>query len=460
MTTIRKVTAIPGPRAVECLNRKKMAVPRGMQHATPVVVASARGAVVEDVDGNHFIDFASGIGVMNAGYSQPRVLAAIREQLDRFVHTCFPVAPYDTYISLAERLAQLTPGAFPKKTLFVNSGAEAVENAVKIARHATKRPGILCFEDAFHGRTLTALALTSKVDPYKAGMGPFEAAVLRVPYAYCYRCSYGLTYPRCALACVDAIEESFLRYMEPTAIAAVIVEPVLGEGGFVVPPKDFLVKLGALCRRHGILTIADEIQTGIGRTGRMFACEHYGFVPDLLLTGKSLAAGVPLAAVVGRAELMDSPDPGGLGGTFGGNPLALAAAHAVLDLLESDDLPGRAEAIGARIEDRAKEWSARYPLIGDVRRLGAMVGLELVRDRQTREPAKEETEEIIGMACRSGLILILAGTRGNVIRFLTPLTISDEELNEGLDVLDRCLETVQESVAVGPSAEARLNSVR
>jgi 4-aminobutyrate aminotransferase / (S)-3-amino-2-methylpropionate transaminase / 5-aminovalerate transaminase len=455
MAVIRKKTEIPGPRAAAILNRKDAAVPRGVAHATRVVVASARGAVVEDVDGNRLIDFTAGIGTVNVGHSNPSVIAAIGEQVDRLIHMCFAVAPYEAYISLAERLARLTPGDFPKKTMFANSGAEAVENAVKIARHATKRSAILCFEDAFHGRTLTALALTSKVQPYKSGMGPFDNTIFRVPYAYCYRCAYHLKYPDCAVACVDAIEAYFTRHVEPQSIAAVIVEPVLGEGGFVVPPREFLTKLGALCRRYGILTIADEIQTGIGRTGKMFACEHYDFVPDILLTAKSLAGGVPLSAVVGRADIMDSPGPGGLGGTFGGNPLALAAADAVLNLLEKDDLLMRAEAIGRRIEMRAKTWSSRFPLVGNIRRLGAMVGLELVRDRETREPAKKETSNIVAMAASEGVILIPAGTYGNVIRFLPPLVISDAELDEGLDVVERCVEVLNRTlVNVGAWSEA------
>jgi 4-aminobutyrate aminotransferase / (S)-3-amino-2-methylpropionate transaminase / 5-aminovalerate transaminase len=447
MSVIRRVTDIPGPKATAILARERAAIPRGMYHAVEVVVESARGSVVEDVDGNRFIDFAGGIGTLNTGHSHPAVVAAVREQSDRLVHMCFAVAPYSSYITLAERLAQLTPGKFAKKVMFANSGAEAVENAIKIARHASKRPAILCFEDAFHGRTLTALALTSKIHPYKEGMGPFDTAIFRVPYAYCYRCSYHLTYPECGVGCVDSIEAYFSRYVEPQSIAAVIVEPVLGEGGFVVPPREFLKKLGELCRRYGILTIADEIQTGIGRTGRMFASEHYDFVPDLLLTAKSLAGGLPLSAVIGRAEIMDSPGLGGLGGTFGGNPLALAAAHAVLDVVEKEVLLERAEEIGARIETRAKSWAERFPLVGEVRRLGAMVGIELVRDRETREPAKKETAEVLKMSCKEGVIVLSAGTYGNVIRFLPPLVMKDEELEEGLAVVERCLEAVSEALA-------------
>jgi len=451
MGIIRKLTDIPGPEATAILNRSEVAVPRGISHATRVVVDSAHGAIVEDVDGNRFIDFAGGIGTLNVGHSHPAVVSAVRNQLDRLVHMCFAVAPYGAYISLAERLARLTPGDFPKKTLFANSGAEAVENAVKIARHATKRPAILCFEDAFHGRTVTALALTSRVQPYKEGMGPFDTAIARVPYAYCYRCSYNLTYPHCALACVDNIETYFSRYVEPRTIAAVIVEPVLGEGGFVVPPREFLTKLAGLCRNYGILTVADEIQTGMGRTGRMFASEHYDFVPDMLLTAKSLAGGLPLAAVIGRADIMDSPGLGGLGGTYSGNPLALAAAHAVLDILEQEGLVAKAEAIGAHIEARAKNWAVRCPLIGQVRRLGAMVGIELVRDRETREPATKETAAILEMASKRGVILISAGTYGNVIRFLAPLVISHSELDEGLDVVGTCFEALSESFAIAGS---------
>jgi len=322
--------------------------------------------------------------------------------------------------------------------MFVNSGAEAVENAVKIARHATRRPGVLVFEDAFHGRTLLALSMTSKVQPYKAGFGPFVPDVHRVPYAYCYRCPWRLEPESCGLRCVEEIEDFFKRHVDPASIAAVVVEPVLGEGGFVVPPGDFLPRLASLCRRHGILIVADEVQTGFGRTGRMFACEHSGVQPDFLVAAKSLAGGLPLGAVVGRADLMDSPGVGGLGGTFAGNPLALAAAHAVLDTFETTDILGRAEAIGARMERRAREWLDRFPFVGDVRRLGAMVGIELVADRGTRAPARGLTAEVARLAWQRGVLLITAGTYGNIIRSLVPLVISDADLDEALGVLDGC----------------------
>ena len=442
MPAISIRTDIPGPRSRALMARRRAAVPRGIAHAIPVFAESADGVRLTDVDGNVFLDFAGGIGVMNVGHSDPTVVDAIRQQAERFTHTCFSVAPYEGYVSLAERLAALTPGSFAKKTLFVNSGAEAIENAVKIARHATGRSGVLCFEDAFHGRTLFALSLTSKVAPYKVGFGPFAADVLRVPYAYCYRCAYGRTFPDCAFTCVSALEDHFKRYADPQTIAALVVEPVLGEGGFVVPPLGYLSQLAAMCRAHGILLIADEVQTGFGRTGRMFACEHDRVEPDLLVLAKSLGGGLPLAAVVGRADLMDAPAEGGLGGTYSGNPLACAAAHAVLDRFESSDLLRRSEAIGVRIEARARSWSQQFGIIGDVRRRGAMVALELVRNRETKEPAKHETDEFIRMACERGVVLIAAGTFGNVVRFLTPLVISDDELDEGLEVMTSCFAAV------------------
>jgi 4-aminobutyrate aminotransferase/(S)-3-amino-2-methylpropionate transaminase len=456
MSAIRIETEIPGPRSREILVRRERSVPRGIYHATPVVIARASGAVAEDVDGNRFLDFAGGIGTLNIGHSARPVVDAVRAQLDRFTHTCFSVAPYESYVSLAERLCRLTPGSFPKKAMFVNSGAEAIENAVKIARHATGKPGVLCFDHAFHGRTLLALSLTSKVEPYKAGFGPMVSDITRVPFAYCYRCPIDRTYPDCAVSCLELVEQQLKDEAVRATLAAVLFEPVLGEGGFIVPPREYLGRVAAMCRQHRILVIADEVQSGFGRTGRMFACEHYGVVPDILVTAKSLAGGLPLAAVVGRADLMDSPGVGGLGGTFGGNPLALAAAHAVLDTFERQDLLSRSEAIGARIEARARAWAERNTLIGDIRRLGGMAGIELVRDRATKEPAKEETNRIVRMACERGVILMPAGTYGNVIRILVPLVVSDAELDEGLDVVGECLESVTAANAVAePLANAR-----
>jgi 4-aminobutyrate aminotransferase/(S)-3-amino-2-methylpropionate transaminase len=432
------------------MRRRENAVPRGVSQITPIFVDRAEGALIEDVDGNRFIDFAGGIGCLNAGQRAPEVVAALRRQIDRFLHTCFMVTPYEGYVKLAERLNALAPGDFPKKTLLVNSGAEAVENAVKIARAYTRRPAVICFEDAFHGRTLLAMSLTSKTHPYKAGFEPFASDVYRVPYAYCYRCSYGLTYPSCAVHCAHHLEDTFTRVVAAESVAAVIVEPVLGEGGFVTPPPEFLSIVQEICRRHGIVFIADEVQTGFGRTGKLFACEHFGIAPDLLVTAKSLGGGLALAAVTGRSEMMDHTGPGSLGGTFGGNPLACEAALAVLGVMERDKLPERAAQLGERFAVRARLWQKRWPLVAEVRGLGAMQAIELVRSNQTREPAAQETRQIARYCYEHGLIVLSTGSYSNVIRLLMPLVISDEQFEEGLGVLEAAFEAV---IAGSPSRD-------
>jgi 4-aminobutyrate aminotransferase/(S)-3-amino-2-methylpropionate transaminase len=370
------------------------------------------------------------------------VVAALRRQLDRFLHTCFMVTPYEGYVKLAEKLNAAAPGDFPKKTLLLNSGAEAVENAVKIARAYTRRPAVICFEDAFHGRTLLTMSLTSKTHPYKAGFEPFASDIYRVPYAYCYRCSYGLTYPSCAVHCAHHLEDTFTRVVAAESVAAVIVEPVLGEGGFVMPPREFLGIVQEICRRHGIVFVADEVQTGFGRTGKLFACEHYGIAPDLLVTAKSLGGGLPLAAVTGRAEIMDHTGPGSLGGTFGGNPLACEAALAVLEAMEREKLPDRATRLGERFAIRARDWQKRWPVVGEVRGLGAMQAIELVRSKDTREPAADETKQIARYCYEHGLIVLTTGSYSNVIRLLMPLVIMDAEFDEGLGVLEAAFESV------------------
>jgi 4-aminobutyrate aminotransferase/(S)-3-amino-2-methylpropionate transaminase len=329
--------------------------------------------------------------------------------------------------------------------LFLNSGAEAVENAVKIARAHTGRPGVIAFEDAFHGRTLMTLALTSKTHPYKAGFAPFPSEVYRIPYAYCYRCSYHLNYPSCDLFCARHLEDSFKRVVAAEGVAAVIAEPVLGEGGFIAPPPEFFKVLIEICHRYGVLFIADEVQSGFGRTGRLFASEHYGIEPDLLVAAKSMAGGLPLASVTGRAEIMDAPGPGGLGGTFGGNPLSCEAALAVLDLFEGQDLLARATEFGHRFRRRARTWQDRFPVVGDVRGLGGMQAIELVRSASTREPATEETKQIARYCYQHGLITLSAGSYGNVIRLLVPLVASAEQIEEGLDILELGLQAVCES---------------
>jgi 4-aminobutyrate aminotransferase / (S)-3-amino-2-methylpropionate transaminase / 5-aminovalerate transaminase len=450
MATIQLRTPIPGPKSREWMQRRQAAVARGVSHATPIFAAHAEGATIEDVDGNRFLDFAGGIGVVNVGHRAPSVVDAIRKQLDAFVHTCFSVAPYGKYVELAEKLNSLVPGTFPKKTILVNSGAEAIENAVKIARCYTHRPAIICFEDAFHGRTMLTMSLTSKTHPYKAGFEPFATDIYRIPYAYCYRCSYSLQYPSCGVFCAHHLEDTFKRVVAAEAVAAVVVEPVLGEGGFVAPPAEFFTIIQDICRRNKILLVADEVQTGFGRTGAMFACERYGITPDILVSAKSIADGLPLAAVTGRAEIMDTPGVGGLGGTYGGNPLACAAALAVIETLERENLPARAETIGERFDARARAWKKRWPLIGDVRGLGAMRALELVRPGATREPAKEETDKVLRHCLEHGLILVSAGSYGNVIRLLMPLMITDQEFDEGLQVMEDALMSVAESVEAAP----------
>lgn len=450
MSTIQLRTAIPGPRSQALMRRRNAAVPQAVYHATPIFVAKAEGAVIEDVDGNRMIDFAGGIGCLNSGHRAPSVVEAIRRQLDRFLHTSFNVLPYESYVALAERLNALTPGRFAKKTILVNTGAEAVENAIKIARFHTKRPAIISFEDAFHGRTYMAMAATSKTHPYKAGFEPFPGDVYRIPYAYCFRCSYSLQYPGCEVHCARHIEDTFKRVVAAESVAAVIVEPILGEGGFVTPPGEFYPILSGICRKHGILLIADEVQTGFARTGATFACEHFGLEPDLIAMAKSLSGGLPLAAVTGRAEIMDGPAAGQLGGTFGGNPAACEAALAVLDVIEKENLNARANHLGEIFRKRAGEWQRRWELVGEVRGLGAMQALELVRSRTTREPADSETKEISKYCYEHGLITITAGSYGNVIRLLMPIVITDAQINEALDVLEAALASVVEKKSAVP----------
>jgi len=446
-------TDIPGPKSRELLARRAAAVPRGVPAVTSIAVAHAEGAVVTDVDGNRLIDFGGGIGVVNTGHRHPGVVDAVRDQLERFAHVCFPVSTYEPYVELAERLNGVTPGTHEKRTFFVNSGAEALENAVKVARAFTGRQAIVCFEHGFHGRTNLAMALTSKVVPYKKGFGPFAPEVYRLPYPYCYRCEKGDRRTGgpadgCCMASIDWLERQFAALVDPGSVAAVVMELELGEGGFVPAPVEYVRALAAFAEAHGILFVADEIQTGFGRTGAMFACEHYGLAPDIITTAKSLAGGLPLAAVTGRAEVMEAAGPGGLGGTYGGNPLACVAALAVLDAMDRERIPERARRAGERIATRFRVWAERYSCIGDVRGLGAMVGMELVVDRESRRPDKVLTGRLLAAALRRGLILLSAGTYGNVVRVLAPLTVDDALLDEGLDAMGESL-----AEAVGDSRQ-------
>nr|WP_104373416.1 4-aminobutyrate--2-oxoglutarate transaminase [Desulfocucumis palustris] len=427
---------LPGPKGQALLDRKAKIVARGISNSTPIFVDEAKGAMLKDVDGNTFIDFYGGIATLNAGHCPEPVVNAIKEQADKLLHTCFMVTMYEPYVALAEKIAELAPGNFPKKVMFANSGAEAVENAVKIARSATKRSGIVAFECAFHGRTLMTMTLTSKVKPYKFGFGPFAPDVYKVPSAYCYRCYYNSTYPGCGMHCLERFDRFFAAEAAPESIAAMIIEPVQGEGGFLVPPKEFLPGLKSICEKHGIVFIADEVQTGFGRTGKMFAVEHFGVVPDLMTVAKSIAAGMPLSGVVGKAEIMDAPDPGYIGGTYGGNPVSCAAGLATIDYLQSGNLADRSSALGAKSIERLKALQEKYPMIGDVRGLGAMVAMELVKDSKTKEPAKEAAGQIVSECYKRGLLLLGAGIFGNVVRMLMPLSITEQQFEQGFAILD------------------------
>jgi 4-aminobutyrate aminotransferase/(S)-3-amino-2-methylpropionate transaminase len=422
------------------LAERNQHIPQGPFNVHPIFVQKAKGALITDVEGKEYIDFAGGIGVNNVGHCDEVVLKAVQDQIQKYIHTCFHVVMYEPYVELAKRLNQITPGDFPKKTMFVNSGAEAVENAIKIARHATGRTATIAFEDAFHGRTLLAMSLTSKTNPYKFGFAPYAPEIYRMPYAYCYRCAFGLEYPSCEIRCAYFLREFFHTHISPEQVAALIVEPVLGEGGFVVPPKEYFKILHKICQENGIVFIADEVQTGFGRTAKMFAMEHYGVEPDLVVMAKSMAAGFPLGAVTGRAELMDHPQVGGLGATFGGNPVSLRGALAVLDLFEKKDLLSEAEKIGKRVLEKLKEFKERYAVVGDVRGLGAMAGMELVINRETKEPATDFTKRLVNRCREKGLLMISAGTYSNTIRSMMPLVITDEQLDRGLSILGKSLD--------------------
>ena len=402
--------------------------PQGVGIQTRVYADKARNAEIWDVEGNRYIDLAAGIAVCNTGHNHPDIVAAVKDQLDRFSHTCFQVAPYDVYVELAARLAKLAPGDTPKKALFLTTGAEAVENTIKIARRHTRRTAVISFSGAFHGRTMMAMALTGKVVPYKKGFGPFPAEVYHVPYPIEY---HGISIDD-SLAALDKL---FKADVEPDRVAAIIIEPVQGEGGFYAAPPGFLQKIRSLCDAHGIVMIADEIQTGFARTGKMFAVEHAGVEPDLMTVAKGLAGGFPLSGVIGKAEVMDSVDPGGLGGTFGGSPIGCAAAHAVLDVIEREDLCGQAVAIGEQIRDWAEQLQSETNCIGDIRINGAMSAIELVENGDANSPAADLTKSVAAEAAARGVITLTCGVRGNVIRFLPPLTIGKELLAEALTII-------------------------
>jgi 4-aminobutyrate aminotransferase/(S)-3-amino-2-methylpropionate transaminase len=426
------MTQTTPPTNAALMERRRQAIARGVGQAHPIFVACGRNAELWDVEGRRYIDFAGGIAVLNTGHSHPEIVAAVKAQLDLYSHTCFQVLAYEPYVELAERLIALAPGAFAKKALFLSTGAEAVENAVKIARFSTGRPGVIAFTGGYHGRTLMTLGLTGKVAPYKTGFGPFPGEVFHARFPV----------PLHGVSVEDALQsvEQILRNdIEPTRVAAFIVEPVQGEGGFHVAPNAFIAGLKALADRHGILLIADEVQTGAGRTGTWFASEQWPVAPDLIATAKSMAGGFPISGVIGRAEVMDAPGPGGLGGTYAGSPLGCAAALAVLRVFERDRLLERAQVLGERLKAALHALAAQVPAIAEVRGLGAMVALELCQGGDPARPDAEMTRRVIAEAARRGLILLSCGTDGNVIRILVPLTAEDALVDEGLQILGDCL---------------------
>ena len=422
-------------------------VPKGHPNATPFFVESAQGALLRDVEGREFIDFVGGIGVLNVGHCHPKVVAAVKDQADKYHHTCSMITLYEPYVELARRVCEAAGGKSPKKALFVNSGSEAVENTVKIARCHTGRSGVIAMKNAFHGRTLLAMSLTSKVKPYKYGFGPMAAEVYQYPYyAYCYRCPLGLSYPDCGVACAEKMREFFIGTAAAEQTACIIAEPVQGEGGFVVPPAEFFVKLKAICEECGIVFVADEVQSGFGRTSRMFAMEHFGVEPDLMSVAKSMGGGLPLAGVVGKAEIMDSVHVGGIGGTYGGNPLACRAGIAVLDAIEEEGLLAAAVRLGDTLKARFEAWKDEFPLIGDARGLGAMRALEFVSDRATKAPCPEAAKGVVKYCQEHGLLVLSCGNFGNCIRALMPLVITDEQLSRGLDIMEQGIREVSKSL--------------
>jgi 4-aminobutyrate aminotransferase/(S)-3-amino-2-methylpropionate transaminase len=424
------------PANADLATRRAAAVPRGVANSLAVYAARARNAEIWDVEGRRYIDFASGIAVLNTGHGHPAITAAITAQLERFAHACFQVTPYEAYVALAEKLNALAPGPTPKKTIFLTTGAEAVENAIKIARYHTGRSAVLAFGGGFHGRTLACMSLTGKVQPYKIGFGPMLPEVYHAPFPMPF---HGIS----DADSLRALEQLFKADVDPARVAALIVEPVLGEGGFYVASPAFLQALRALCDRHGIVLVVDEIQTGFARTGRMFAIEHAGIEPDLMTVAKSIAGGVPLSGVIGKAPIMDAPAPGGLGGTYAGSPLACAAGLAVLEVIERESLLQRAEVLGRSLGDRLRELQSRHDCIGEVRGIGAMVAMELVRARDPSQPDAELTRALVQAAGRRGLVLLSCGVYSNVIRFLAPLTIPEAQLEEGLEILAACLEDLR-----------------
>jgi len=438
-------TKLPGPKAKELLKIREEYVPIAVFNSNPNFIKRGEGAVIEDVDGNILLDFVGGIGVLNVGYSHAEVIEVVKSQAEKYFHTCTNAILNEPFVKLAKKMSEITPGNFKKKTMFTNSGAESVENAIKVAKKYTHKTDIICFEGAFHGRTHLAMSLTSKVKPYSFGYGPFTPGVHKIPYANCYRCVYGLKKVNCNLRCAERLNEIFNSIVSEENVAAVILEPIQGEGGFILPPDEFITKIKEICKKNNILLIVDEVQTGFCRTGKMFASEYWDIVPDIIITAKSLAGGIPLGAITGRKEIMDAPGVGEVGTTFGGNPLACISALKVIEIIQRDNFSEKALKIGKIAFDKFSNMKKKYPIIGDVRGRGAMVAIELVKDRMTKEPAKEETKEIIKEAFENGLILFAAGLYGNCIRLLVPLVVTKEQLNNGLDIIEKAINKVDKN---------------
>jgi len=443
MAHIQLKTALPGPKGLAALERRKNALPAGLAKSTEVVVEKAEGALVWDVDGNQLIDFAGGIGMINVGHRNENVVNAIKQQLDKYIHTCSLVTTMEPYLELAELLNSVTPGSFPKKTLLANSGSEAVENAVNIAKYYTKRNAVLCFEGAYHGRTLLTLSLTSKYALFKKGFGSYVSDIYRIPAPNTYRGIEGMSEEEYVVHCIKKIDEAFISQVDADSLAAIIIEPVQGEGGFLPIPAAYLHKLREVCDKHGIVFIADEIQCGAGRTGKLFAVEHSGVVPDIIVSAKSIGAGMPISAVTGKAEIMDAPHLGGVGGTYGGSPVACVAAIEAIKILKSEAFLKRVNEVGEIIRTTLEEWKTKYDVIGDVRGIGAMRLVEFVKNRETKEADAEVTLEVIKDTVSNGLIMIRAGLFSNCIRLLPPIVITDEQLTEGLQVLEDAIERAQ-----------------
>ncbi len=436
MSHINLITEIPGPKSRVMLERRKNALPAGLAKSTEVVVEKAEGGIIWDADGNQLLDFAGGIGMINVGHRPDTVVNAMKAQLDKYIHTCSLVTTYEPYIELAELLNSLTPGSFAKKTLLCNTGTEAVENAVMLAKYYTKRPGVICFEGAYHGRSLLTLSLTSKYGLFKKGFGSFASDIYRLPAPNLYRVPAGMTEEGYLNYIINNLDHALIAQVDPEAVAAIIIEPVLGEGGFIPMPAPFLKKIREICDKYGIVMIADEIQSGSGRTGKLFAIEHSGVVPDVITAAKSMGAGMPVSAVVGKAEIMDCTHLGGVGGTYSGSPVSAVAAIEALKILSSPEFLARATHVGELINTTMTAWKEKYPKIGDVRGLGAMQLIEFVKDRDSKEPDMQTAMDVLKDAVKHGIILIRAGLYSNCIRLLPPIVMTDEQLLEGLQVLE------------------------